>query len=85
MPTPEQGIARLEVRAQECERRLMRLEDQELSGKLNVLNEKIDQVVHELGEVHAENVWMKRAFVGAMLTLLGGMLIFLLTSSGLGA
>lgn len=80
MPTPEQGIARLEVRAGECERRITRLEDQELAGKLQVMNEKMDQVVHELGEIHAESVWMKRAFIGAMITLLGGMILFLLTS-----
>lgn len=83
--TTEQAVARLEVRAGECERRLTRLEDQELAGKLQVMNEKLDQLVAELADVHAENIWMKRAFVGAMLTLLGGMVLFLLTTAGGGA
>jgi hypothetical protein len=80
VPSVEQGLARLEVRAEQCERRLLRLEDQEVRGKLSVRSEKIDTLAHEIGEVHADQIWMKRAFVGAILSLLGAMLLFLVTT-----
>jgi hypothetical protein len=48
------------------------------------MNEKLDQLVTEVGEVHGEERAMKRAFIGAMLTLLVGMVLFLVTQGGVG-
>ena len=54
------------------ETRLQRLEDQELHATLNSVKEKVD-------DLHDDLVWLKRTLAGAIFTLLGGMVLFLVS------
>lgn len=54
------------------ERRLRRIEDQELHATLKFLKEQV-------AELHDDLVWLKRTLAGAIFTLLGGMILFLVS------
>lgn len=79
------------MRAGECERRLLRLEDQELAGRLGLLAEKVEQLTDELadtketlgkqlGEVKGMGVWLVRSFVTLIVGILGTLIVFIVTS-----
>ncbi len=71
-----------QYRIGELERRMTKLEDEGLKGKLGVLENMLANLQRDLSEVRDEVRWMKRALVSAIFTLLGGMILFLVSIAG---
>lgn len=78
----ERELATLGERTRELERRVNRLENQELAAAMTLVQEKLTTMAKELGGVKNINVWMLRSFVALIFTLLASMVLFLVTSQG---
>jgi hypothetical protein len=61
-------------RINRLEARLQRIEDQELHASILFLTQQLDRL-------HDDLTWLKRSLVGTIFTLLGGMILFLLSIS----
>ena len=61
-------------RIRRLEDRLQRLEDQELHASITYLTGSLDRL-------HDDLTWLKRTLVGTIFTLLGGMILFLVSIS----
>ena len=59
-------------RIRRLEDRLQRIEDQELHASIVFLTQQLDRL-------HDDLTWLKRTLVGTIFTLLGGMILFLLS------
>lgn len=59
-----------EWRITSLENRIQRIEDHELHATISYMRERIEAL-------HEDLIWLKRALFGAILTLLGGMVLFL--------
>jgi hypothetical protein len=59
-------------RIKRLEDRLQRIEDQELHASIVFLTQQLDRL-------HDDLTWLKRTLVGTIFTLLGGMILFLVS------